>query len=152
LANADQINALRCPVISISGMDDFNFMETAQYLFQEQSIPANLKIELTNASHDWPDNLTLANALGFLYLSCKAADIPAPTHAQLKAYCKHQQARIDTLKMKGDLLKAAQVACTLSSTVPFNSDKTFTSSYNDIIVNSLYISQLDRLKNVLKLK
>ena len=32
LASADQINAITCPVFAISGMDDFNFMETAQYL------------------------------------------------------------------------------------------------------------------------
>src|ERR1035437_530748 len=72
LANADQINQLHCQVISISGMDDFNFMETAQYLFQEQSTPGNLKIELTNASHSWPDSLMLANTLGFLRLSVHA--------------------------------------------------------------------------------
>lgn len=86
LASAEQLIALQCTVISISGMDDFNFAETAQYLFREQSIPANLKIELTGASHDWPDSLMLANALGFLYLSCQSADIPSPSKSQHKEY------------------------------------------------------------------
>src|SRR5665647_394965 len=102
LASPDQINALRCPVIAISGMDDFNFMETAQYLFQEQSTPGNLKIELTNASHCWPDNLMLANAFGFFRLSGPAADIHSSPKSQLKMYCLNQQSRINSLKQQGD--------------------------------------------------
>ena len=149
LANPDQINALRCPVISISGMDDFNFMETAQYLFQEQSIPGNLKIELTNASHDWPDSVMLSNAFGFLHLSCQAADIPSPTKSQLTTFCHNQQARIDSLKQQGDFLKAAVLARNMSSTVPFNSDQTFASKYKDLKDNSEYSSQLNRLKKCL---
>src|SRR5665647_1745028 len=89
LANPDQINALHCPVISISGMDDFNFIETAQYLFQDQSIPVNLKIELTNASHSWPDSTMLANAYGFLYLSGQAAVLSSAEKSQLTEYCQH---------------------------------------------------------------
>src|ERR1035437_1707026 len=95
LANSNQINALHCPVISISGMDDFNFMETAQYLFQKQSTPDNLKIELTNASHNWPDSAMLANAFGFLRLSCHTTDIPILPESQFKMYCQNQQSRIN---------------------------------------------------------
>ena len=149
LANANQIKALHCPVISISGMDDFNFIETAQYLFQEQLIPGNLKIELTNASHNWPDSLILTNAFGFLQLSCQDADIPSMTKSQLAVYCKNQKVRIDTLKKHGDFLKAALIARNMSSTAPFNNDKTFASLYNDLKANSEYISQLSRLKTCL---
>jgi hypothetical protein len=152
LASADQLNALHCPVVSISGMDDFNFVETARYLFLDQSIPGNLKIELTNASHDWPDSLMLANALGFLYLSCKSADIPSPVKSQLKDYRQLQLARIDTLKEKGDFLKAVQVARNMSSTAPFSSDKGYTTLYNDLKANSGYISQLSRLEKCLNLE
>ena len=84
LASADQINALHCPIISISGMDDFNFVETAQFLFQDNLIPKNLKIELTNASHDWPESTLLSNAFGFLWLSTQAEDIPSPPKSQIK--------------------------------------------------------------------
>jgi hypothetical protein len=149
LAKADQINALHCPVFSISGMDDFNFMETAQYLFDEQSIPANLMIELTNASHNWPDSRLLTDAFGFLYLSCPAEDIPFPAKSPLSVYCQLQQARIDTLKKQGDLLKAAQIARNMSSFAPFNNHYTFASAFNDLKTNSIYISQLNLLKNSL---
>ena len=150
LANADQINQLHCQVISISGMDDFNFMETAQYLFQEQSTPANLKIELTNASHSWPESLMLTNALGFLRLSVHAEDIPTLPESQLKLYCQNQQARINLLKQQGDYLKAELVARNMALTEPFNSDKAFTTIYNSLKTNTEYVSQLNRLGKCLE--
>ena len=149
LANPDQINALRCPVISISGMDDFNFMETAQYLFQEQLAPVNLKIELTNASHSWPDSLMLANELGFLRLSCQTDDIPSLPKSQLELYCQHQQSRIDTLKMQGDFLKALLVSRNMASTEPFNNDKTFASTYETLKINPGYLNQMQKLEKCL---
>jgi len=152
LANAEQIHALRCPVISISGMDDFNFMETAQYLFQEQLIPVNLKIELTNASHNWPDSMMLTDAFGFLCLSCQAADIPSQTKSQLALYSQHQHARTNSLKKQGDYLKAALVARNMSSTAPFNNDKTFASAYCELKASSEYINEMNRLKNSLDLE
>jgi hypothetical protein len=152
LASPDQINALRCPVISISGMDDFNFMETAQYLFQEQSTPGNLKIELTNASHSWPDNQMLANAFSFLRLSCKSADIPSLQKSQIKTYCQNQLSRINSLKQQGDFLKAALIARNMASTEPFNNDKTFASAYNTLKTNQGYISQLGRLEKCLNVE
>ncbi len=152
LAGADQINTLHCPVISISGMDDFNFMETAQYLFKEESTPRNLKIELTNASHSWPDSLLLGNAMGFLHLSSQAEDIPALTKSQLTLYCQQQQKRINSLKQKGEYLKAVQVAHNMSYTKPFRSEKTFTSIYNELKNLPEYISQLNRLEKCLNLE
>ena len=149
LANSDQIKALRCPVISISGMDDFNFIETAQYLFQEQSTPENLKIELTNASHNWPESPLLANALGFLRLSCQSADIPSQPKSQLMMYCQYQQSRIDSLRQQGDFLKALLVARNMSSTEPFNSDKTFATNCNALKTNPDYLNQLNRLEKCL---
>jgi len=146
LAGADQIHATRCPVISISGMDDFNFMETAQYLFQEQSVPENLKIELTEASHSWPDSLMLANAFGFLRLSCQTAESASPSKSQLKTYCQNQQARIDSLKQQGDFLKAALIARNMALTEPFNRDETFASTYHVLMTNPVYISQMNQLK------
>jgi predicted esterase len=150
LANADQINILHCPVFSISGMDDFNFMETAQYLFREQSTPANLKIELTNATHNWPDSPMLANAFGFLRLSCQATDIPSLPKSQLNTYCKEQHSRIDSLLQHGDFLKASLIAHNMASAEPFNSDKTFAATFNTLKTNPQYISQLNRLEKGLK--
>ena len=149
LANADQINALHCPVISISGMDDFNFMETAQYLFQEQSVPGNLKIELTDASHSWPDSLMLANELGFLRFSLLTADSPALLKSELATYCKNQQIRINLLKQQGDFLKATLVNSNMARTEPFNNDKTFASNYELLKNNPEYSNQLNRLAKCL---
>jgi hypothetical protein len=127
-------------------------METAQYLFQEQLIPGNLKIELTNASHNWPDSAILTNAFGFLQLSCQAGDIPSSTKSQITAYCQYQQARIDSLKKQRDFLKAALVARNMSSTTPFNNDKTFATTYSELKANPEYNSQLNLLKNCLDIE
>ena len=145
LANSDQINALHCPVISISGMDDFNFMETAQFLFQDQLMPGNLKIELTNASHSWPDSLMLANTFGFLSLSCQATDVPSPSKSKLDVYCQNQQTRINSLRRQGELLKAALIARNMSSTEPFRNTQTFASTYHDLKTSPEYTNQMDRL-------
>ncbi|MEJ2053351.1 MAG: hypothetical protein P8X42_05470, partial [Calditrichaceae bacterium] len=150
LGNPKQINAVHCPVISISGMDDFNFIETAQYLFQEELIPGNLKIELTGASHNWPDSTILADALGFIQLSCQDADITAKTRSQLEVYCKSQQVRIDSLKKQGDYLKALLAARNMAFTTPFNRVSEFNSLYNQIKNNSEYTSRLNRLKDNVK--
>ncbi len=147
LANAGQINTLNCIVYAISGTDDFNFIETAQYLFQEQTIPKNLKIELTNASHNWPDSLMLINAMGFLYLSNQNSTVVKKS--QTNEFCESQVARIETLVKSADFLKAATIARNLSTTAPFNSDKTFTSKYNDLVARPEYASQLNRLKDCL---
>lgn len=152
LANAGQLNALKCPVFSISGMDDFNFIETAQYLFKEQPVPANPKIELTNASHTWPDSLTLANAFGFLFLSCQSADYPPPSKSQIKEYCRLQQTRIDSLEKKGEFLTAAQVARNLSATAPFNIDKSFTLLYKEIKAGPGYTDQIKKLERCLNIE
>jgi hypothetical protein len=152
LANADQINQLHCQVISISGMDDFNFMETAQYLFQEESTPANLKIELTNASHSWPDIPMLTNTLGFLRLSVHAADIPILPESLLKQYCQSQQARINSLKQQGDYLKAVLVSRNMALTEPFNKDKAFASTYSILKTNPESINQLNRLGKCLQVE
>ncbi|MBK6283871.1 MAG: hypothetical protein IPF54_15555 [Draconibacterium sp.] len=149
LANADQITAITCPVFAISGMDDFNFMETAQYLFQEQSVPENLKIEFTKSSHNWPDSLILTNAMGFLYLSNQNANSTSVKKSQITDYCQSQIARIETLKKSADFLKAATVARNMSTTAPFNSDKTFASKYSDLVARPEYTNQLNRLKECL---
>jgi len=145
LSNPDQLNALRCPVISISGMDDFNFMETVQYLFQEKSTSANLKIELTNASHSWPDSILLANALGFLTFTGESGNTDIRNEARFKNYCQTQQARINSLKQQGDYLKATLVARNMAITQPF-SNGVFTSTYRELKNNPGYINQLNRLE------
>ena len=147
LADAGQINSLNCLVYAISGTDDFNFIETAQYLFQEQKIPQNLKIELTNESHNWPDSLLLSNVVGFLYLSNQNSTMVRKS--QTKDFCQTQIAQIEILEKSIDFLKAATIARNMSTTAPFNSDKTFASKYSDLVARPEYTSQLNRLKDCL---
>jgi hypothetical protein len=148
LAGSNEISALSCPVISISGTDDFNFMETAQYLFQEESMPHNLKIELTSASHSWPDSLMLANALGYLRLSSLAIT-PVSTPTLITAYSQQQQARIEFLKKQGDLIKAALIARNMASVEVFDRNKTFAATYNSLKNDGAYRNQISLLGNCL---
>lgn len=152
LANAEQISSVQCPVFSISGTDDFNFVETAQYLFQEKLIPENLKIELTSASHSWPDSLKLADALGFLHLSAGTAEISDSGKWLINDYCNRQMAEIDTLKRQNDYLKAALIARNLSTTAPFNSEKSFAAIYESLKIETEYKNQLNSLGKCLKLE
>ncbi len=148
LAGGTEISAIACPVIAISGTDDFNFMETAQFLFQEESIPQNLKIELTGASHSWPDSLMLANALGYLYFASPNAESPNTT-TQLTTYNQQQQTRIESLKQQGDYLKAALIARNIASVELFDRNKTFATTYNILKTDAVYRNQLNRLGNCL---
>jgi len=152
LANPDQIKQQCCPVISVSGMDDFNFIETAQYLFQEQLTPGNLKIELTSDNHNWPDSLTLTNALGLLSLSSQPLNISLTTQSQIKIYCQRQLTRINSLKQRKDFVKAALVARNMSSTEPFRSDETFAIEYRELKANPEYMNQMKRLEKCLQLE
>ncbi|MDD3078153.1 MAG: hypothetical protein PHH37_03490 [Paludibacter sp.] len=145
LANALQINALHCPVISISGMDDFNFIETAQYIFQKQQMPANLKIELTNASHSWPDSVMLTNELGYLCLSVKSKELPLISRLQIAEYTELQQSRIDTLQKQGDFLKATLIARNMASSEGLDKNKTFAAIYNSLKTSKEYTDELERL-------
>ena len=56
---------------------------------------------------------------------------------------------MDSLKENGDYIKAVLVAHNLSSTPPFNSDKTYASSYNELKANSDYSNQMNKLRNTL---
>ncbi len=150
LANAAQITAVNCPVFAISGTDDFNFVETAQYLFQDQLIPENLKIELTNSSHNWPDSLILTDAMGFLRFSLIPANIQTTGELSIADYCDLQKARIDSMKKQGDYLKAALIARNLSTTALFNADKSFNPVYAGLKAEKDYKSQLDKLGKSLK--
>jgi len=120
-------------------------VETAQYLFREETIPGNLKIELTNGSHNWPDSEMLANTWGFLSFTGKAGDVSSRNKSPFTAYCRHQQDGINLLRHQGDFLKATLLARNMALTEPFNSDKAFPGIYNVLKVHSGYISQLNRL-------
>lgn len=143
LGNAQQISATNCPVISLSGTDDFNFVETAQYLFQEQAAPANLKIELIHNSHSWPSVQTLRNAVGFLAYS--ATKDENPVTASVRDYCQHQQNRIDSLRQAADYLSAALIARNMASVEAFRTQNDFSKVAAGLKTSTRYLSQLNKL-------
>lgn len=140
LGSPQQLAALSCPILSISGTDDFNFVETAQYMLQEEMMPQNLKIELTNASHSWPDDQMLIDAVGAFCLSESTA--PA---AQLSRYLHKQHARIDSLKKNNEWLKAEQLARNMAITNNLDKDKTFGKEHNSLRTSNGYLGQLNQL-------
>lgn len=147
LASPEQLKALSCPVFSISGMDDFNFVETAQYLFQEQLAPANLKIELTHASHSWPEAHMLNNAIGFLAYSSNKDENAGPNARS--DYSTYQQNRIDSLKKAGDYLRAALIARNMASVSSFDDRKDFAKALAELKSSQPYINQLNKLGSCL---
>lgn len=146
LGNAQQISSMVCPVFSISGMDDFNFVETAQFIFNQETMPLNLKIELINLTHSWPDSVTLARAFGFLQLS-NGSNFSQKT---VEEYDKQQLAHIDSLVQTGNAIEAALVARNLSGTTPFNQNKAFQEKYSIITTGDKYKNQLQHLTDNLQ--
>lgn len=143
LGSPQQIGSLSCPIISISGTDDFNFIETAQFMFQEQTMPSNLKIELLSSSHSWPDSETLSNAVGFLTL------YSSEENSTIENFCKLQKTRIDTLKKAGEWIKAEIVARDMATTPNLDKDKSFSSTYNTLKSSEEYNQQMQHLAQCL---
>jgi len=152
LAGPEELRKVGCPVFSISGTDDFNFMETAQYLFQETAIPANLKIELIESSHSWPDSLILADAFGLIRLSCPEAEALSASKISLKEFDRLQLKKMVMLKSQNEWIKALLVARNLSTTAPFNKEKAFSANYETLKVSPEYAAQLNRLTECLRLE
>lgn len=143
LAGPDELRKVGCLVYSLSGTDDFNFMETAQYLFQESSIPKNLKIEFIHSIHSWPDSLTLADAFGFIQLACPEAG--ATSDFLLKNFGKQQSEKIAALRSQGELLNALLVARNMSTTTPFSNDKMFSDTYHSLKTSPEFSAQMNLL-------
>lgn len=143
LAGPDELQKVGCLVYSLSGTDDFNFMETAQYLFQESSIPENLKIEFIHSIHSWPDSLTLADAFGFIQLACPETE--TTSDFLLKDFGKQQSEKIASLRSQGELLNALLVARNMSTTDPFSKDKMFSDTYHSLKTSPEFSAQMNLL-------
>lgn len=148
LADQEQIRAAKCVIVSISGTDDFNFTETAQHLFQQQTIPVNLKIELTDASHTWPDSLQIANSWGIARLSTAQVK----SSEQTEKFCIRQHKRIETYQKEGELLTAALIARNMATSDPFKGDQAFGATYKIIQADPIYQAQLAKLEKCIRLE
>jgi len=149
LADPSQLSSLGMPIISISGTDDFNFIETAQFLYQENNIPKNLKIEFTNQSHSWPNPSILCNSLGLLRIADRARTNADFDESEYSEYNAFQNTRIDSLEKQGDYIRSAMLARTMASTAPFNTDKTFASKYKKLKMSTEYTKELSELRKCL---
>jgi len=144
-APPDELRAIHGIVLGLIGMDDFNFPEAAQYLFQPDQLPANTHIELTNASHEWPDVDRLKNAWGWFLL----ADTTA-SKAELSDYVNRQQQRIDSLTKAGNLLQASCLNRNMGTVSSFNAVVPFEQKANELMNSPAYQQQLAALGESLK--
>lgn len=149
LAEAKAIRAARCTLFSISGTDDFNFNETAQYISNDNLCPDNLKIELTNGNHNWPDSITLTNATGFLLLSFVSENTQGPYEDEIKNYRRKQLSVTDSLQKNNMYLKAYLNARNMSGIKTFDRHRVFTKRCKKIKDAKEYRHELSRIENCL---
>lgn len=137
LSGVEVLRNIDCLVYSITGSDDFNYLETAPYLFQEENLPSNLKLEFTRSTHRWPDSLTLADALGYIQLNNSASKPEDPIRLNFE---KRQRAKIDSLKAKGSYIMARWTARNM---IPF--DDSFAPLELGLKTTTGYIDEMSRL-------
>lgn len=137
MSGVEVLRNIGCLVYSITGSDDFNYLETAPFLFQEENLPANLKLEFTRSAHDWPDSTTLADALGYLQLVNTAAKPDDPTR---KNFEKQQWDKIDSLKAKGSYIMARWTARNMAAF-----DDSFAQLDLRLKTTAGYIDEMNRL-------
>ena len=145
LADPEQIKAIRCPVIAITGTDDFNFSEAAQYLINPAEIPDNLSLVTTNASHSWPESALLTQAIGYLRLSTGGNEPCLDIPSLLKTYVAEQTSRLNQFSQSKDELNAMLLARNLSLSGTFELLGSFRSRYGKLVKQPTFIKQRDNL-------
>jgi len=146
LASPEQLAQLNCPVYSISGMDDFNFQETAGFLFNAGGIPQKLKIELTEGTHSWPDSLVLAPAVAVILYAARTSEGKGPGKDLTGELFALQEKRIDSIYKAGACLEAAMLARTMANTEPFTGRKSKVITYDELVHEECYRQQLQKLE------
>lgn len=144
-ANPDQLSAIKSPIMGLIGMDDFNFLESVQYLLNPSTLPANAHIELTNASHEWPPKNRLTNVWGWFQLSNKST-----SDQKFSQYVSQQQSRIDSLTKTGDLIQAVCIGRNMASVGTFEKAGSFHATTNGLIKKEAYKQQLSKLTESLQ--
>jgi len=129
--------------MGLIGMDDFNFSEMVRYILQPGKTPANVHVELMEASHAWPDKSRLTNVFGWFRPSA-LPDKDAPKK-EVATYVKAQQVRIDSLAGAGELLHAACISRNMASVKAFEKAGSFQSMTNELTAKPAYQEQLSQL-------
>ncbi len=147
LAGPDQLFAIQCPVIGVVGMDDFNFMEAAQYILNPDKKPENTQLVLTNDSHAWPDQEIVSSLVGQLVLANGGFDI-----LDVKNFVSEQKSRVKKLNKKDNVLNAACIAQNLSTVASYEQFGDFGALYHDIITSAAYKNALEELSQNINLE
>ncbi|MFB6341711.1 hypothetical protein ACE1ET_08310 [Saccharicrinis sp. FJH62] len=145
-SGTDQLSAIKCPVMGLLGMTDFNFLETVQYIFDPAKLPDNAHVELINGSHEWPDSSKLTNSWGWFWLQDQNID----EATKVKLYVDEQKARIDSLTDVGQYLQAACISRNMGSVEAFEKIFSFREKIREITYSKDYSNQLSQLSDVLR--
>jgi hypothetical protein len=144
LAQPEQIRLLNCRIISIIGMDDFNFMEAVPFILDPIKMPSNLEIEITKASHTWPEKELLQQAMGNL-LFANSLDNRLQKQNGIEGYLEEQKHRIDSLYKINENIQAVLVARNMANTFCFEKENSFLVLSDQLMKNKNYRFQLDKL-------
>ncbi len=142
LAGPDQLHAISCPVIGVVGMDDFNFMESAQYLLYPENKPGNTRLVFTNDSHAWPGKEIVSSILGQMILpNVKDHDL------QITTFVADQTNAIQSMVKNEKVINAACLAQNMSSVPEFEQKGDFSSMYQKIIHSKNYKTAMEELSS-----
>ncbi len=150
LTSPDQINAVQSPVIAIAGMADFNFIETAQYIFKPEEAPTNLRLEITEEIHTWPSADLLSNAMGYFQAINKRGNPCGENDRWRKRFTTEQKERIDSLIIEGNILNADLIARNMSAIKGKSKHEDFTALQKSIESSSDYMAILAQLKESIR--
>jgi predicted esterase len=150
LAPPEQLAAIKSPVIAFAGIADFNFIEAAQYIFRPEETPKNLRLEVTEDTHDWPSGAILSNALGYLHAAEKELNPCCKEKVIFRNFASGQKARIDSLRKAGDFLSAGLIARNLANLEDFSKYDDFISIRNSIEYSSDFNKALGRLRESIR--
>jgi predicted esterase len=145
LAPAKQLAGLKCRVFAVTGTDDFNFVEAAQFVIDPQQMPSNLLIETTNATHEWPSKSIMQQSLGYMLLSTMPPGTPAEKKKMVQEYTTQQKNRIDNLMKTSNYIQAALITRNLFQFSYFEREGAFFSLFDQISNDTNYQQQVDRL-------
>ena len=144
-ASPHQLGVISCPVVSVSGINDFNFSESAKYFFNMEEIPYSLKFELTADSHQWPNENILKRAVGYLVMNDKNSAISSH---EKKSFYSSQKTRIDSLKKNGEFVKSALIIHNIINSDPEH----FRKNLSELTETDGYLKQISLLSENLKLE
>jgi pimeloyl-ACP methyl ester carboxylesterase len=138
LATKEHITAINAPVMCIAGMADFNFIESAQYIFNPEQAPPNLNLILTNDTHAWPSSNILKNAISILLLNIDENKLCSPVSKLISSITRDQITLFDSLYKTNDLIGAGLLARNLAKLkIPSLSDRLEMIEYSSDFNNEL---------------